>query len=185
MVQQADTNTKKRTTLPKRVDPLRVLALLPIRPYHRVADFGCGEGHFTIPLAKYLFDGRVYAVDFQPEALAELGKRLQEVHLTNVEAIQVEKPEIPLEKESLDGLLITFTLGQIEQKAVFLKHALSLLRKGGWATILEEHKAPGSKGGASHDKKVEEAEALAQEAGFRIVDRRSLDSTHTMILLRK
>ena len=43
------------------LDPLRLFAQLPLRPYHCVLDLRCGNGHLTIPMAKSLFDGRVYA----------------------------------------------------------------------------------------------------------------------------
>ena len=58
------------------LDPQRVFSLLPLRPYQKVADVGCGPGFFTIPLAKYLFDGRVYAIDVEQQMLDALKERL-------------------------------------------------------------------------------------------------------------
>ncbi len=38
---------KRRETL----DQERVISMIPLRPYHVVADIGCGPGYFAIPTA--------------------------------------------------------------------------------------------------------------------------------------
>ena len=45
------------------LDPYSILPLIPIQPEHHVGDIGCGPGTFSIPLAKYLFAGKLYAFD--------------------------------------------------------------------------------------------------------------------------
>ena len=37
-----------------RLDPQKLITMLPIMPYHAVADIGCGSGHVTLPLGKYV-----------------------------------------------------------------------------------------------------------------------------------
>ena len=51
------------------LDPQTVFGYLPMRVYQDIADIGCGPGYFTIPLAKYAFDGKIHAVDVQQEML--------------------------------------------------------------------------------------------------------------------
>ena len=59
-------------------DPQRLISMLPVLVYHEVADIGCGPGFFTIPFAKYLFDGKVYAIDVQQEMLDAAQEQVRE-----------------------------------------------------------------------------------------------------------
>ena len=45
------------------LDPFTVLSLCPVNPRDTVADIGCGPGYFTLPLAKLLINGKVFALD--------------------------------------------------------------------------------------------------------------------------
>ena len=54
-------------SLEETLDPQALIALIPINTDHIIADIGCGPGLLTIPLAKYLYRGRVYAVDVEKE----------------------------------------------------------------------------------------------------------------------
>ena len=40
-------------------DTHRLISVIPILPHDHVADIGCGSGYFTVPLGKFLFDGKV------------------------------------------------------------------------------------------------------------------------------
>ena len=40
------------------LDPFRVLSHCPLTPRDNVADIGCGPGYFTLPLAKFLINGK-------------------------------------------------------------------------------------------------------------------------------
>ncbi len=51
------------------LDVHKLLRIFPIVSHHVVADIGCGPGFFTIPIAKMVFDGKVYALDIQKEML--------------------------------------------------------------------------------------------------------------------
>ena len=69
------------------IDPSRLISLLPIMSHHWVADIGCGPGYFSIPFAKYLFDGKLFALDVQKEMLDATQKALKAARLTNTELI--------------------------------------------------------------------------------------------------
>jgi trans-aconitate methyltransferase len=60
----ADPNAKYQN-----LDPNQVLSVIPLLPYHEVADIGAGTGYFTVPLGKHLFDGKVYGIDDDQAAL--------------------------------------------------------------------------------------------------------------------
>lgn len=69
-------------------NPEEMLAQLGIKPGMVVCDMGCGDGYYTIELAKRVGPaGKVYAVDIQPEMLQELSRRCEQNDLKNVDMI--------------------------------------------------------------------------------------------------
>ena len=166
-------------------DPQRLISMLPILVYHEVADIGCGPGFFTIPLAKYLFDGRVYAVDVQQEMLDATQEQVKAVNLTNVELKLAGENELPLEDDSLDGAFIAFVLHETEAPATMLAEARRCLRKGGWLAALE-HKQT-AEDGPPKNRRLDEGEvrAMAQEQGFRVESSHNMNDHHYMLIMRK
>src|SRR5690242_2575075 len=66
----------------------RVIETLNLRPGDTAADVGCGDGFYTIPLARSLGpSGKVYAEDISDEALIKLKEHLAKEGLQNVEVI--------------------------------------------------------------------------------------------------
>ena len=90
------------------VDAYDLLTRLPIDPYHRVADIGCGPGFFSVPLAKYLSHGKLYALDIDNEMLAVLRNRVKAARLGNVEILGTDGLNFDLPPSSLDGTLLSF-----------------------------------------------------------------------------
>lgn len=69
-------------------NPEEMLEQLGIKPGMVVCDMGCGDGYYTIELAKRVGPtGKVYAVDIQPEMLQELSRRCEQNALKNVDMI--------------------------------------------------------------------------------------------------
>ena len=155
------------------LDALRVLSLLPMLPYQHVADVGCGPGFFTVPLGKYLFDGRVYALDAQQEMLDEAKKAVDVIHLTNIEYKLTKGDKIPLEDDSLDGALIAFAMHEVKSATALLEEAERSLRKGGWLAILEMN---------TDELDLDE---MARKAGFHLQVKHKLNNTQYMLLMRK
>ena len=53
----------------QKLDPYRVMSIIPLIPYQVIADVGCDTGKFTIPLGKYVFNGKVHALDSDKASL--------------------------------------------------------------------------------------------------------------------
>ncbi len=71
--------------------PDRVMSDLGMKPGTRVADIGCGEGYFTLRLARAVGpQGLVFAVDINARALAALKKQADQQLLTNVTVVVSE-----------------------------------------------------------------------------------------------
>ena len=78
-----------------RLDALQIFSVLPLRPYTTVADVGCGPGLLTIPLAKAVWDGHVYAIDVDNNLYLVDGDRLRIDPQSLVEIILVTHPVNP------------------------------------------------------------------------------------------
>ena len=75
-----------------------LIASLPLEPDFIVADIGAGTGYFSFPVATRVPQGRVLAVDIQPEMLAMISSRMVQSGTTNVEPVLggVESPNLAI-----------------------------------------------------------------------------------------
>lgn len=174
-------------TLAEQIDPLRILAQLPLRPYQLLGDFRCGKGALTIPLAKHTFDGKVYATDESVANREELETKLAQTRLSNTVVYDPKDEDSTVEADSLDGALLALGLSPIKtSKPALLKRVSRALKRGGWAAIIEWTKSDADEG-PSLDKRLTDADIvdIGKQAGFRFGERRDLSSRYYMVLLRK
>ncbi|QDV61864.1 Demethylmenaquinone methyltransferase [Crateriforma conspicua] len=71
---------------------------LQLRPGMVVCDLGCGNGFWTLPMARDVApDGRVLAVDIQPQMLQKLAARSRRADVDNVQPIlgRINDPKLP------------------------------------------------------------------------------------------
>ena len=170
----------------EQLDTHRVLSLLPILHYHVVADIGCGPGYFTVPFAKHVFEGKVYAIDVQQEMLDATKEAVDRVRLTNVELIRSTEKKLGLGGNRVDGALMAFVLQEAENRQTMLKQAHAALNDSGWLGILEWHKREEDQG-PPVEQRIEEPEMrkMAEKVGFRFSNRYNLNSSQYMLLMRK
>ncbi len=79
-------------------DTQRVLDQLGLKPGMVVCDMGCGNGYYSLEIAKRVApDGKVMAVDIQQEMLHLLHLRAEEANIRNIETIlgNVVDPKLP------------------------------------------------------------------------------------------
>ena len=168
------------------LDTFLVMSFMPIDPYERVADIGCGPGYFSIPLAKHLVHGKLYALDIDDEMLDALRLRVEEAKLGNVEVLKCGATDFPVEAESLDGVLLAFVTHQSEDRIDFLEAVRDLLRARGWCVVLEWYRKA-TESGPPLERRIDpgELEALAGETGYRFRWWRDLNGSQYMALIRK
>ncbi|OGF53105.1 MAG: hypothetical protein A2Z21_05765 [Candidatus Fraserbacteria bacterium RBG_16_55_9] len=103
-----------------------------------VADFGCGYGTFTLPLARCV-GGRVYAIDVEPQMLEAVRRRAAEQSLTNIILLQRDLilEGSGLSPESVEGVLLAHLLhGEEAENVRLLREAHRILRVGGQVAII-------------------------------------------------
>ena len=110
-----------------------------------VLDFGCGDGHYTIPAAKVVSkEGKVYAMDKDVESINKLNEIAKTKGLKNIIPLHTksEEPKINLESESIDAVLIYDVLHYmeaLERKRIY-EEIYRILKTGGLLSVYPKHR---------------------------------------------
>jgi len=115
-----------------------MLQQLDVRPGMTVCDMGCGNGFYTLKLARLVQPGgRVLAVDIQPEMLRLLQARAAEAELKNIELIEgdVDDPKLPANQ--LDLILCVDVYHEFSHPEEMLAEMRAALRPGGRLVLVE------------------------------------------------
>jgi ubiquinone/menaquinone biosynthesis C-methylase UbiE len=187
MVKKYDPAVKEALLAKDRADSLdthRVMSFLPLMPYQEVADMGCGPGYFTIPLAKFTFDGKVFALDIHQEMLDAVREAADEVRLGNVETVLSKEAKVALGKETIDGALAAFLLSDVAKPAKVLKDMHASLRNGGWLGVIEETLIGDNGADAEVSLSESDISDLVLDAGFRFTGRYDISATNYMLVFR-
>jgi precorrin-6B methylase 2 len=154
----------------------RVVAALQVPAGSTVADVGCGDGFYTIPLARFLGpSGKVYAEDIDDKALYKLKQNLIEAHLENVEAQKglADDPKLPT--DSLDAALIVNAYHEMPAHEAMLRHIRTALKQNGRLILMERISNQFEPLSREEQIKVHQlgtnfAERELQEAGFEVLE---------------
>lgn len=107
----------------------------------KIADFGCGHGYFTIPLARKVGNyGKIYAIDVLPESLEAVNSRTKIEGIQNVETKRgnLEKEGgSTLENESCDIVLMANLLFQTEDDQKVIQEARRILKPNGKIVFID------------------------------------------------
>lgn len=126
------------------INPAEFLRVhLKLAPGMKVADFGSGSGHFTIPAAYYVGEhGEVVAIDVLEEHLRLIQKLARDRNLFHVRTVRanLEKPRASgLKDASRDVVLLVNILFQNKDKHAILKEARRVLKPQGRALIVDRN----------------------------------------------
>ena len=102
-----------------------------------IADIGAGSGYYSYRIAPLVSEGKVIAVDIQPEMLAFLRQRSAELGVTNVEPALGKVDDIGLAPESIDAALMVDAYHECSHPAEMLRSIRLALRPGGKVFLLE------------------------------------------------
>lgn len=153
-------NPERRKALP----PEEILRLLEVDLRTTMADIGCGPGYFTIPLAR-MTEEEVYALDVSPEMLDALSERASEAGLDNIKGVLSNAERIELPDNSVDGLLCSLMLHEVDDLPRTMQEFQRILRPGGKMLLIEWEKQPMDMGPPveiriSSDELLEHVQAL-------------------------
>lgn len=172
------------------LNPDRVIGRLDIAKGMTVADFGAGSGFYTVSLARVVGDtGKVYAIDIQKGHLDLVKSKAQIEHLLQIETVwaDLELSEgSHLKPDSVDLVVVSNILFQVEKKESVLREAYRVLKPGGRVAVVEWDEAPFS-GGPASEMRVAKRLVVdwLDRAGFRLDREFEAGSHHYGLLYRK
>jgi ubiquinone/menaquinone biosynthesis C-methylase UbiE len=156
-----------------------VLDRVGIRPGERVLELGPGPGAFTVDAARRAGpQGRIIAVDIQPEMIAWVEERVREAGLSNVETHVAGAYELPLENETIDRAFLVTVLPEIPDQNRALAELWRVLKPGGQLSVTEEFMDPDYPFPFETIRRVE-------AAGFELVQRFGNFGVYTVNFRRK
>ena len=115
-----------------------LLAALKLKPGDTVCDLGCGNGFYTIPIAKLVGKkGRVVGVDIQREMLGLLKDRAKEEKVRNIDPVHgtVVDPRLP--EGSMDLVLLVDVYHEFDHPEEMLAAIRKSLRPTGRVALAE------------------------------------------------
>ena len=175
-------------TFNDQIDPHAIISLLPIHRSQHVAVLGGGIDGLTIPIAKYVYDGNVIALENDKSALDELAAEVERVHLTNVTPTLIDENDIEATGLDTDGIVVIDALHSTTSPARLFSSVAKLLPGGGWMLIADwfSTDARGDNGPAK-SKRVDPArvERWATENDMTPITRRTLGVQRYVHVYRK
>ncbi|MBI2625483.1 class I SAM-dependent methyltransferase [Candidatus Parcubacteria bacterium] len=171
------------------LDPARLLEAVGLKPGMEVADFGCGAGHFAIPLARLVGDrGVVHAMDVRTEMLEAVVGRAKLERLYNIQAERVDleaERGSKLKDGSQDMVVAANILFQARDQRALIGEAHRVLKPEGRLVAIEWHSEAMFGPAFALRPTPVDVKALAAEAGFQLEHTLEAGSFHFAIVFRK
>lgn len=110
---------------------------LPVEADDVVADIGAGTGYFSFPIAARVTDGKVLAVDLQPEMLAIMEGKKAKLGTKNLETVRgtVDNPNLP--KGAVDLIFIVDAYHEFSHPLEMGRAMYAALKPGGKLVLIE------------------------------------------------
>ncbi len=156
-------------------DPYKILAPY-IRPGSTVVDIGPGKGYFTIPMCKLVGrEGRVIAADIQERMLRALQQRASEAGLAANLTTHLSRPNDFCLDVKADFVLAFWMVHEVPELMHFFTNVKEIMRPQALFLIAEPffHVTKRS---------FHNTLKIAQEMGFKIVDRPEISFSHAAML---
>jgi arsenite methyltransferase len=149
--------------------PDEIVSSLQLRGNETVADVGAGSGYFSFRFSQALPEGKLIAIDTEPEMLRYIYHKATSLGIKNIEVIlaSYEDPKLP---EKADIVFICDVLHHVKQRTEWLSKLHSEMGKGA-KLVLIEFKEGDLPEGPPENLKIsgEEMQSLVGKAGFRLM----------------
>lgn len=117
----------------------RLLDTKLLRSDMTLVDLGAGDGYLSRAISTHV--EKVLAIDISGEMLKELEKKAAQEGLSNIQTIEGDSCDMPLEDESVDLVCANMFLHHIEVPVLAVREIRRILRPGGRVFLadLKEH----------------------------------------------
>ena len=127
----------ERTDREKEEAPSKAIALLELAPDAVLADIGAGSGYYSFRIARKLPQGKVVAVDIQPEMLDFLKTESVKLGVTNVQPHLGAIDDVKLPPASIDAALMVDAYHEFDHPVEMLASLRLALKPKGRIYLLE------------------------------------------------
>jgi len=171
-------------------NPERNVERIGIENSMHVADFGAGSGAYTFAMAQRMGNGGlVYAIDVQRDLLRRIKNEAESRGLKNVRIVWGDVENAggsKLTDGSIDVVIISNILFQLEDKGGAMREAWRVLRNGGKLAVIEWSESYGGMGPHKNDVvRKDEALEFAQREGFTPIQEFNAGAHHYGLTFRK
>ena len=148
--------------------PDDVLNALHLQRSDRVADLGAGTGYFSVRIAKLVPDGKLFAVDIEPDMLRHLRQRAHHDNLSMLVPIlaSAENANLP---EPVDLVIVVDTYHHIDNRVAYFSRLKSSLRPNGRLAIVDFTAASSEGPPSQHRIPSEQVTSELDAAGYKLV----------------
>ena len=117
--------------------PDTVVENMNLEPNEVVADIGAGSGYFSFRIAAKVPEGKVLAVDIQPEMLELIEAQMGQQGVTNIEGVlgAADNPNLPA--NSIDAAIMVDAYHEFSHPFEMIDGIYQALRPGGRIFLLE------------------------------------------------
>lgn len=125
---------------PERIEeerPDQVIEQMKLKPADVVADVGAGTGYFSFRIAPRVPQGKVFAVDLQPQMLAIIEKRKKQLKAENVVALRSMETDAKLPENSVDVALMVDVYHEFSFPREMMLSLVKALKPGGRVVQIE------------------------------------------------
>jgi len=128
-LERPERETEERTSL--------LVKNLNLDPDDVVADIGAGTGYFSFRMAEMVPEGKVIAVDIQPEMLELIREKKDRLGVENIELVQGEEKTPKLKPNSVDAVLFVDVYHELSYPKEMMEVIVEALKPDGKVYLVE------------------------------------------------
>lgn len=153
-----------------------LLDALPIDANDVIADIGAGTGYFSFPMAERVPQGKVLAVDIQPEMLDMITSLQEKRGVTNIETVlgKIDDPNLPA--NSVDLILMVDAYHEFSHPYEMGVAMANALKPGGNMVLIEYR-------GEDVELRIKKLHKMTQEQVIKEMSAIGLEWKETMDIL--
>ena len=115
----------------------QLLKNLSVKPGMVVADIGAGSGYHSTLISKMVGNGKVFAVDVEPEMIAYLNARIKQEKLSRIMPVLSTEKNVALPENTVDIILLVDVYHEFSFPYEMALSMRSALKPGGKLVLVE------------------------------------------------